>query len=98
METAWEEFGPYFMHETNSYGTWAEAAGVAIPYRVTKNLEELRRTGLYRIVTPDEFVEELIAMGEVPFAVVHPMVGGIPPARAWHMLELFEQHVIPKVG
>lgn len=98
VERAWAELGPYFLHESTSYATWGEAAGVANPYKRAADVDELRATGLYRIVTPETFVEEIEAMGDMAFALLHPMVGGIPSARAWEMLDLFERAVIPKLG
>ena len=97
VEKGWEELGPYFLHESTSYGTWGETAGVANPYKVTHDLGELRATGIYRIITPGQMVAELRAMGDFAFAFMHPMVGGIPPARAWQMLELFRDQVLAKM-
>ena len=95
VEKGWDEFGPYFLHESTSYGTWGEKAGVANPYKVVEDVAELRASGLYRIVAPDDYIAELKAVGDTPFALLHPMVGGIPPAGAWKMLDLFEHKVIP---
>ena len=49
-----------------------------------------RAGGQYRILTPDEYAAELQAKGDGAFAVLHPMVGGIPPELAWEHLRLFE--------
>jgi alkanesulfonate monooxygenase SsuD/methylene tetrahydromethanopterin reductase-like flavin-dependent oxidoreductase (luciferase family) len=97
VDKGWAELGPYFLHETNSYGAWGEAAGVANPYKVTADVETLRASGQYRIITPDEYAAELKAMGDFAFAMWHPMVGGIPPERAWEALRLFERDVLPQV-
>ena len=90
-ESAWEELGPYFLHETNAYGAWHEESGVPTPYRRASSVGELRDRGQYRIVTPDEYRRELEPLGEGAFAVLHPMVGGIPPEPAWRHLRLFEE-------
>lgn len=94
-ESAWDELVPYFMHECNSYGAWLEAEGLEGPYR-TISEDELRADGMYRIITPEQARTELEAMGDFPFLMFHPMVGGIPPARAWEMLQLVEREILNK--
>lgn len=89
-ESAWDELGPYFLHEANSYGNWRAPGDVDTGYRNRHGVAELRRDGQYRILTPEEYGAELEATGPAAVAVLHPMVGGVPPERAWEHLELFE--------
>jgi alkanesulfonate monooxygenase SsuD/methylene tetrahydromethanopterin reductase-like flavin-dependent oxidoreductase (luciferase family) len=89
-EAAWPVLAPYFTHEVNAYGALQAAAGVTAVYEQVADLDELRAKGQYRILTPDEYTAEL-ATAEVPFAMLHPMVGGIPPKLAWAHLHLFEE-------
>lgn len=93
-EAAWEELGPYFLHETNAYGAWHEESGVASPYRCAADVAEVRTRGQYRIVTPDEYRSEIDAAGDAAFAIMHPMVGGVPPEAAWRHLRLFEETIL----
>jgi alkanesulfonate monooxygenase SsuD/methylene tetrahydromethanopterin reductase-like flavin-dependent oxidoreductase (luciferase family) len=93
-DAAWPELGRYFMHEVNAYGAWAIVSGVQSGYKPVGSVEELRRTGQYRILTPDEYAAELMAAGDFAFAALHPMVGGIPPEKAWEHLRLFEAGVL----
>ena len=95
VEQAWDELGPYFLHESNAYGAWMQEGGVDNSYRPATDVDALRATGQYRIVTPDEMVEELRPMGEFAFVMFHPMVGGVPPELAWRTLHLFEEKVRP---
>ncbi|WP_243774305.1 LLM class flavin-dependent oxidoreductase [Actinomadura barringtoniae] len=97
VEAGWAELGPYFLHEAQSYGGWGQAAGVASPYAAATDIDQLRATGSHRILTPDQYVAELRAMGELAMAIVHPMAGGIPPERAWQMLHLLEDRVLTQV-
>ena len=90
-ESAWAELGRYFLHETNAYGRWQEESGLPTPFRTTGDVDELRRRGQYRILTPDDYAKELAASADDPFVVLHPMVGGIPPELAWRHLRLFEE-------
>jgi alkanesulfonate monooxygenase SsuD/methylene tetrahydromethanopterin reductase-like flavin-dependent oxidoreductase (luciferase family) len=89
-ELAWQELGPFFLHESNSYGAWQAAAKVDATYKAVSNIEELRASGQYRILTPDAYAAELASSGDT-IANFHPMVGGIPPALAWRHLRLVEE-------
>ncbi|HEX3796917.1 MAG TPA: LLM class flavin-dependent oxidoreductase [Acidimicrobiales bacterium] len=93
-ESGWEQMGPYFLHETNAYGAWQAQTNVGSPYRVATDVEELRATGSYVVLTPEEYVEELRA-SPFAFSMFHPMCGGIPPELAWTSLRLFEHEVLP---
>lgn len=95
-ESAWQELTPYFLHETNAYGEMMASGGIDGPY-ATMTAADLRASGDYRILTPAEFADELGDMGELALAMLHPMVGGIPPVRAWEMLELVEREVLQKL-
>jgi alkanesulfonate monooxygenase SsuD/methylene tetrahydromethanopterin reductase-like flavin-dependent oxidoreductase (luciferase family) len=97
-EAAWPELGPYFMHEVNAYGSWQAVDDVKAGYRPVASLDELRRTGQYRILTPDEYADELKGAGDFAFALLHPMVGGTPPERAWEHLRLFEKTFLTSGG
>ena len=93
-ERAWERMAPYFLHEMNAYGAWQAQEGVANQYRVMTSVDELRASGQYRVITPDQMVEELRAM-PFPFLMFHPLCGGMPPDIAWETLRLFESRVRP---
>ena len=95
-ESAWADVGPFFMHEMNAYGAWQAKDNVQTGYRPVADLDELRATGQYRILTPDEYVGELRAAGDMAFALLHPMVGGVPPKLAWDCLRLFEEGVMAR--
>jgi alkanesulfonate monooxygenase SsuD/methylene tetrahydromethanopterin reductase-like flavin-dependent oxidoreductase (luciferase family) len=89
-EAAWVALGPYFLHETNAYGAWQASARVEATYRPRESVDELRGGGQYRILTPKDYAAELEAAGGLALAVLHPMLGGIPPELAWRHLRLFE--------
>jgi alkanesulfonate monooxygenase SsuD/methylene tetrahydromethanopterin reductase-like flavin-dependent oxidoreductase (luciferase family) len=93
-DRGWSEVAPYFLHETNAYGEWQAQDDVGSPYRVVDGVDALRAAGAYAVVTPDQYVEELRA-APFPFAMFHPMCGGIPPELAWSSLRLFEHEVMP---
>jgi alkanesulfonate monooxygenase SsuD/methylene tetrahydromethanopterin reductase-like flavin-dependent oxidoreductase (luciferase family) len=93
-DRGWEQMAPYFLHETNAYGIWQAQDDVASPFHTVSDTDELRATGQYRVVTPEEFVAEQ-RDSPFPFAFFHPMCGGMPIDLAWSSLHLFEQQVLP---
>jgi alkanesulfonate monooxygenase SsuD/methylene tetrahydromethanopterin reductase-like flavin-dependent oxidoreductase (luciferase family) len=96
-ERAWHELGPHLMHETNSYGKWLAAAGTGTEYRQVSNLDELRATGAYQIVTPAECLQLARSVGPSGLIEFHPLVGGADPSIGWASLHLFESEVLPKL-
>ncbi|MGH9079024.1 MAG: LLM class flavin-dependent oxidoreductase [Acidimicrobiales bacterium] len=90
----WEQMAPFFLHETNAYGVWQAQDDVASPFCSVADTEELRSTGQYRVLNPVQFVEEQRA-ASFPFALFHPLCGGMPVPLAWSSLRLFEHEVLP---
>lgn len=96
-DATWAAIAPYALHEANAYGAWAAAAGAATGYTAAADADELRASGKYNVLTPDELVADLTAQGPFGFALLHPMLGGIPPELAWESLHLVEREVLPRV-
>jgi alkanesulfonate monooxygenase SsuD/methylene tetrahydromethanopterin reductase-like flavin-dependent oxidoreductase (luciferase family) len=94
VEKGWEQMGPYFLHETNAYGAWLAANDGAGPYREVRDIDELRASRQYDVLTPDQYIDELRA-APFPFAFFHPLCGGMPIDLAWSSLRLFEHEVRP---
>jgi alkanesulfonate monooxygenase SsuD/methylene tetrahydromethanopterin reductase-like flavin-dependent oxidoreductase (luciferase family) len=93
-DKGWEQMAPYFLHETNAYGGWQAQDDVASPFRSVQDIDQLRATGKYRVLTPPQFVEELKA-SPWAFTLLHPLCGGMPIDLAWSSLRLFEREVLP---
>jgi alkanesulfonate monooxygenase SsuD/methylene tetrahydromethanopterin reductase-like flavin-dependent oxidoreductase (luciferase family) len=96
-QRGWAEMAPFFLHEMNAYGAWAAEENVASPYRMVDDLDELRESGCYDVLTPGQFIEDL-RNAPLPFAMLHPLCGGMPPDLAWSSLELFEHQVLAAFG
>ena len=98
-DAGWAAVAPYALHEVNAYGRWMQEAGVAGVggYEPVADADALRRTGQYRVVTPDEMVADLQEKGPFAFVMFHPLVGGTPPAVGWESLRLFEREVLPRL-
>jgi len=95
----WDRIAPHALHEVNAYGETMANAGTAGVggYTSVTDADELRAGGQYRVITPETLVAELKAMGDAAFAILHPMMGGIPPKLAWESLRLFENEVLPNL-
>lgn len=94
-ENGWDEMAPYFLHETNAYGEWNAQSGKGGPYNGVADLDELRATGRYTVLTPEQMVERLKA-APMQLAAFHPLCGGMPIDLAWESLRLFESEVMPE--
>lgn len=92
VDAAWELVGPAAMHESGSYGAWAEEAGQDTGWVRYASVEEVRASGQYRVLTPDE----LLAEGD-GFISLHPLMGGLPIDEAWRSLRLIETEVMPRL-
>ncbi len=93
-DEGWERMAPFFFHETQAYGAWQAQDDVAAPYRCLDDIDALRATDQYRVLTPEAFVDEQ-RDAAFPFAMFHPLCGGMPIDLAWSSLHLFEQEVLP---
>jgi alkanesulfonate monooxygenase SsuD/methylene tetrahydromethanopterin reductase-like flavin-dependent oxidoreductase (luciferase family) len=93
-DAGWAQMAPFFLHETNAYGEWLAQAGMDAPYRQLPDVDALRATGQYAVLTPDEFIAELKEQ-PMAFAQLHPLCGGMPINLAWSSLRLFEHEVLP---
>ena len=89
-----ERVGPYLLHVANSYAKWLEASGGSASYVAATDVNDLRATGNFQIVTPDQCIEIAHQYEEIMF---DPLYGGIPPEIAWESLELFRTHVLPEI-
>jgi alkanesulfonate monooxygenase SsuD/methylene tetrahydromethanopterin reductase-like flavin-dependent oxidoreductase (luciferase family) len=97
-DRAWEQIAPFCMHEMNAYGAWAEAAGLGTGYRRVDNADELRATGEYPVVTPEECIALANELGAGGALVFHPLCGGMDPELSWESLHLFEAEVLPALS
>ena len=56
--------------------------------------EDVRRSGVYRVVTPSECKAIAEQYGRV---LLHPLMGGIDPELGWASLRLFADEVLPRI-
>ena len=87
-EEEWEVLAPYFLHEWNSH-----LERYMDPFVPMTDRAVLRQSGRYRVLTPEQYLEELQAMEDAT-PRFNPMCGGIPPEVGWKTLRLFEERVL----
>jgi alkanesulfonate monooxygenase SsuD/methylene tetrahydromethanopterin reductase-like flavin-dependent oxidoreductase (luciferase family) len=88
----WHRIAPHALHDANAYASWiGDRPGT---FKAVADADELRRSGTYRVVTPEECLEIARDEGAVTFK---PLVGGLAPAVGWASLELFATTVLPKL-
>ena len=93
-DRAWQEIGPYLLHDAQMYAAWFGDAG-SITKSVAADVDELRaENGNYRIFS----VDEAIAHGKQHGVLLtQPLSGGIPPELAWPSLRLIADRVLPEL-
>lgn len=97
-ERAWAELGGHILWEATTYGQWgADGRRSYMHLPGVSTLDEVRASGRYRFLTPQELVEELRADRSRQPLVLHPLVGGMPPEEAWRSVELLVTKVLPHV-
>ncbi|MET0985891.1 MAG: LLM class flavin-dependent oxidoreductase [Steroidobacteraceae bacterium] len=97
-ERDWARAGPHMLYEMNTYSRWARESGVLTPWQEVDDIEALKATGAYYVVTPDECValfNRVRAAGK--HIAFNPMCGGLHPDIAWQSLELMAQAVLPRL-
>ena len=56
--------------------------------------DQLRASGLYAVLTPDECVA---LIGQQGGLTLHPLMGGLSPDLAWSSLEMIAAEVLPRL-
>jgi hypothetical protein len=86
------------VHETNGYGAWSVNDPGANPWREVTSVDEVRRAGLYAVVTPEQCVALARSLDGRAGLKLKPLVGGLDPAIGWPSLELFVDKVAPALA
>lgn len=95
LDQAWDELGPYLMHDVLSYAAWNEGREVS-SVSWMKSAADLRAENKsHRILTVDQAVAH-VGMG-MPLPL-HPLIGGMPPELAWKYLKVVTDKVMPALA
>src|SRR5207247_329066 len=87
----WARIAPHALYDAQTYASWQTPGQRSSVHVEATSAEELRRSGVYRVVTPDECVGLARETGQV---LLHPLMGGLPPALGWEGLERFAAQVL----
>jgi alkanesulfonate monooxygenase SsuD/methylene tetrahydromethanopterin reductase-like flavin-dependent oxidoreductase (luciferase family) len=93
VDRAWDELGPYLMHDVLSYAEWNEGNSETASISFVQTAEDLRAENRsHRIFSVDEAIERV--RGGAPLSL-HPLIGGLPPEIAWRYLQVVVDQVLP---
>ena len=93
VDRAWDELGPYLMHDVRMYGEWNVDKENIASLSQSRSVEELRAEhGAHRIYSVDEAIDIVKGGG---FLSLMPLCGGLPPELAWKYLKIVTDDVIP---
>jgi alkanesulfonate monooxygenase SsuD/methylene tetrahydromethanopterin reductase-like flavin-dependent oxidoreductase (luciferase family) len=96
IDKAWDELGPYLMHDVLAYAAINEGNTHTASLSTAKTAEELRAENrTHRILSVDEAVALVRAGNPLP---LQPLVGGLPPEVAWRYLRVVTDDVMPLVS
>jgi hypothetical protein len=96
LDRAWEELGPYLMHDVRMYGSWNEGNHDTAGISFAPDAEALRADRRsHRIMTVGE-AEEFIRAGNG--LSLHPLIGGCPPELAWRYLRTVTDELLPRLA
>ena len=95
VDRAWEELGPYLMHDVLSYAEWNKGNDDTASLSFVGTAEELRaEKRSHRIFSVDEAIDHVRAGAPLG---LHPLIGGLPPDTAWRYLRTVVDRVMPAV-
>jgi alkanesulfonate monooxygenase SsuD/methylene tetrahydromethanopterin reductase-like flavin-dependent oxidoreductase (luciferase family) len=90
----WPRIAPHALYDAQSYDSWQTSDQRAGVHVTASTEEDVRRSGVYQVITPDECVRLADTTGSV---ILHPLMGGMSPELGWEGLRLFEREVLPRV-
>jgi alkanesulfonate monooxygenase SsuD/methylene tetrahydromethanopterin reductase-like flavin-dependent oxidoreductase (luciferase family) len=97
-DAAWAKIGPHALFDAQTYAAWQEGPQrSAVDVKGAERWEDVRRSGVYQVLTPDECVALATKEGDLGSLLLHPLMGGIPPELGWESLKLFERAVLPRL-
>jgi alkanesulfonate monooxygenase SsuD/methylene tetrahydromethanopterin reductase-like flavin-dependent oxidoreductase (luciferase family) len=97
-DRAWSELGDHILWEAVTYGGWSTDQRSLMHLPGVQTLAEVRASGRYRFVTPDQLVAEVRDADDYGPLVLHPLVGGMPVEEAWKSVQLLVDQVLPALA
>jgi alkanesulfonate monooxygenase SsuD/methylene tetrahydromethanopterin reductase-like flavin-dependent oxidoreductase (luciferase family) len=94
-DRAWAELGEHILWEAVTYGGWSTDQRSLMHLPGVQTLDEVRASGRYRFLTPDQLIAEVRDADDYGPLVLHPLVGGMPIDEAWKSVQLLVDRVLP---
>jgi alkanesulfonate monooxygenase SsuD/methylene tetrahydromethanopterin reductase-like flavin-dependent oxidoreductase (luciferase family) len=94
-DKAWAELGEHILWEAVTYGGWSKDQRSLMHLPGVQTLDEVKASGRYRFLTPDQLVAEVRDAPDYGPIVLHPLVGGMPVDEAWKSVQLLTDNVVP---
>jgi alkanesulfonate monooxygenase SsuD/methylene tetrahydromethanopterin reductase-like flavin-dependent oxidoreductase (luciferase family) len=96
-ERDWARIAPHALYDAQTYASWQTPGQRSQVHVDADTIDELKASGVYRVVTPDECVA---LATDLPGGglVFHPLMGGMDPDLGWESLELFAAKVLPRLS
>jgi alkanesulfonate monooxygenase SsuD/methylene tetrahydromethanopterin reductase-like flavin-dependent oxidoreductase (luciferase family) len=97
-EAAWEQVGPHALFDAQTYESWQNGPQRSqVEVKGAQTWEDVRASGVYQVLTPDEAVAMVQEQGDFGTMLLHPLMGGMSPELGWESLRLFESDVLPRI-
>jgi alkanesulfonate monooxygenase SsuD/methylene tetrahydromethanopterin reductase-like flavin-dependent oxidoreductase (luciferase family) len=97
-DRAWVELGDHILWEAVTYGGWSADQRSLMHLPGVQTIDEVKASGRYRFVTPDQLIAEVRDSTNYGPLVLHPLVGGMPVEEAWKSVELLVDKVVPALS
>ena len=97
-DRAWAELGEHILWEAVTYGGWSADQRSLMHLPGVQTLEEVRESGRYRFLTPDQLIAEVRDAPDYGPMVLHPLVGAMPVDEAWKSVQLLVDKVVPALA
>lgn len=97
-DKAWAELGHHILWEAVTYGGWSTDQRSLMHLPGVRTLEQVRASGRYRFLTPDQLIAEVRDAQNYGPLVMHPLVGGMPVEEAWKSVRLLTDKVLPALA
>jgi len=97
-DRAWAELGEHILWEAVTYGGWSKDQRSLMHLPGVQTLDEVKASGRYRFLTPDQLIAEVRDSPDYGPIVLHPLVGGMPVDEAWKSVQLLVDKVVPALS
>ena len=97
-DQAWAELGEHILWEAVTYGGWSTDQRSLMHLPGVQTIEEVKASGRYRFLTPDQLIAEVRDADSYGPIVLHPLVGGMPDDAAWKSVQLLAEKVLPALS